>query len=104
MFNNKDIVKKTFDEAAPQFDEIGTPFFRYFGEKLADFSEAGNTDHILDVACGKGATTFSLLKKITGGGKIDAIDISPNMIEECKKNFFSCDGCRTTSIYGPLNG
>lgn len=92
MFNTKEIIKKTFDEAAPQFDEIGTPFFKYFGKALVDFAEIGNDDHILDIACGKGATTFPLLEKISDRGKIYAIDISPGMIAECRKQVQNSNG------------
>jgi ubiquinone/menaquinone biosynthesis C-methylase UbiE len=89
MQNSKEIIQRTFDEAASQFDEIGTPFFRYFGKELADFSGAGRTDHILDIACGKGATTLPLLEKIAESGRLYAIDLSSKMVEECKKQILA---------------
>jgi O-methyltransferase/aklanonic acid methyltransferase len=81
--NNKEIVRKTFDKAAQRFDEIGTPFFKYYGKFLADISEIKPDDIILDIACGKGATTFPVSKKLSAKGMIYAIDISPKMIEKC---------------------
>jgi ubiquinone/menaquinone biosynthesis C-methylase UbiE len=83
--NNKEIVIKTFDSASQKFDEIGTPFFRHYGKILANFAEIKPDDCVLDIACGKGATTFPVSEKLSAEGKIYAIDISPNMIAECKK-------------------
>ena len=85
MFNNKDKVKDTFNSAAKKFDEKGTPFFRYFGQLLAESAEIISGMEILDIACGKGATTFPLAERLNGNGKIYAIDISDSMIEECKQ-------------------
>jgi ubiquinone/menaquinone biosynthesis C-methylase UbiE len=86
MFNNsKEVVIKTFDASASKFDEIGTPFFKQFGKLLSDFSEIQKEDIVLDVACGKGATTFPILQKLSGTGRLYAIDISPKMIKECKQ-------------------
>jgi ubiquinone/menaquinone biosynthesis C-methylase UbiE len=86
MFNNKkEIIAKTFDQASQKFDGIGTPFFKHYGKILADFAEIKQDDCVLDIACGKGAATFPVLDKLSGDGKIYGIDISPNMIAECKK-------------------
>jgi O-methyltransferase/aklanonic acid methyltransferase len=84
-FNSKEIIKRTFDESAKKFDEIGTPFFKYYGKIMADLSEIRHDDSILDIACGKGATAFPILEKLSNKGKIYGIDISSKMIEECKK-------------------
>ncbi len=86
MFNSsKDIVTRTFDHSAEDFDEIGTPFFKLYGKRLADLANIQKDDVVLDIACGKGATAFPMAEKCSGKGKIIAIDISTKMIEQCKK-------------------
>lgn len=83
--NNKETIRKTFNASAQKFDEIGTPFFRHFDKIVADVSEIKPDDTVLDIACGKGATTFPIAEKLSGNGRIYAIDFSVNMIEECNK-------------------
>jgi len=86
MYNNsKEIVINTFDSASQKFDEIGTPFFKHYGRILADFAEIKPDDNVLDIACGKGSAIFPISDKLSGEGKIYGIDISSNMIAECKK-------------------
>ncbi len=84
MFNeNKEVVTRTFDASAEKFDEIGTPFFKFFGKALVDFSEIKKGEVVLDVACGKGAASFPIMEHLFGTGKLFAIDISSKMIAEC---------------------
>jgi ubiquinone/menaquinone biosynthesis C-methylase UbiE len=86
MFNDsKETIKRTFDASAQKFDEIGTPFFRYFGKIVAEVSEINSDDIVLDIACGKGAVTFPIAANLSGKGHIYAIDFSQKMIQECKE-------------------
>jgi ubiquinone/menaquinone biosynthesis C-methylase UbiE len=85
MFNNsKDIIVKTFDNSAQDFDTIGTSFFRHYGKCLVDLAPICDDDCVLDIACGKGATTFPIAEKLSGRGKVYGIDISSKMIDQCK--------------------
>ncbi len=54
-------------------------------DAINNFSFTGK-ETILDIGCGDGKTTIELAKKVPNG-KVIGIDPSPNMIEECKKNY-----------------
>ncbi len=43
-------------------------------------------EHILEIGCGNGMVTIELAKRIPNG-KITAVEISKEMIEQAKKNF-----------------
>lgn len=64
MFNEKELVKNTFDKSADKFDEIGPPMFKYFGEILAGFADILPADQVLDIGCGKGASTFPIARNL----------------------------------------
>lgn len=80
----KDIVATTFNETAAKFDRIGTSFFKEFGKRMAKFSSINKGDRIIDVACGNGAVTIPVAKKINDDGHVTGIDIAHKMIEECE--------------------
>lgn len=85
MSERKKIVTAAFNSGAEKFDEIGPPFFSYYGEIIAKAAKIKPGDIILDVACGKGAVTFPVAEELNNDGKVFGIDISENMIKECKK-------------------
>lgn len=78
----KEKIARVFDESAKDFDTIGTPFFKYFGESLAYKVELDFNMKILDIGCGKGASLIPIAKKLGRSGEITGVDISQKMIEE----------------------
>ena len=72
-YDYKEEIKDVFNKAASGFDETGTPYFKYFGEKLVEFSDIRPNDKILDIGCGKGAVTFPASKRLSREGQITGI-------------------------------
>ena len=89
--DKKELVRKAFDAASVMFDEIGPRFFRYYGNLLVEKSDIQPDDIVLDIACGKGASTFPAGEKLSGSGNVTGIDISSGMIAECNKRLEQAD-------------
>jgi ubiquinone/menaquinone biosynthesis C-methylase UbiE len=83
--DTKQAVKTAFDQSAQKFDEIGPGYFKYYGQLLADAAEVHPGDHVLDIACGRGAVTFPVAEKLGGRGLVTGIDISAGMIDASRK-------------------
>ena len=76
----KQSVKTAFDQSAQKFGEIGPAYFKFYGGLLADVADVQPGDHVLDIACGRGAVTFPIAEKLNGSGFVTGIDISGGMI------------------------
>jgi len=81
--HERDSIRK-YDSISKNYDE--TPeghFTSKFKEKVLELCTVSNGDRVLDVGCGNG----SLIATIASKENVQAygVDISPNMIEECRK-------------------
>ena len=61
-------------------------------------------EHILDVGCGTGNLTVSILRHLSQDGKISAIDISSNMIEIAQKKVADSRVCWICDAVEHLDG
>ncbi|MDQ1154631.1 class I SAM-dependent methyltransferase [Brevundimonas sp. SORGH_AS_0993] len=52
-----------------------------YGEALARAADPAVGDHVLDVGCGAGATTFDMAARVGPGGRVVGLDISAPLIE-----------------------
>jgi len=83
--NEIDSIRK-YDSIAQNYDDSPDgKFTARFKEKILEFCKVSNGEIVLDVGCGNG----SLINAINKKGDIQAygIDISPNMISECRKRY-----------------
>ena len=85
MEAHKKWVIDTFDRIASDFGEKECTYFDYFGQRLVEFSHLSPTDHVLDVATGKGAVLIPANQKLGPQGKIIGIDLSQQMLLETRK-------------------
>jgi ubiquinone/menaquinone biosynthesis C-methylase UbiE len=85
----KQSIIETFNKASAKYNEIGTPFFTYFGEKLVEYAQVKPSDKILDIACGKGASVLPAFRQLNGDGAIVGIDFSPEMIDFCRYEYMA---------------
>ncbi|MFZ2035257.1 MAG: hypothetical protein WAW53_16015, partial [Candidatus Dormiibacterota bacterium] len=53
----KQAVAGLFSRTADTYDSV-LPFFTYFGERMVTAAAVAPGDHVLDVACGLGASLF----------------------------------------------
>ncbi|MCL2697267.1 MAG: class I SAM-dependent methyltransferase [Oscillospiraceae bacterium] len=87
--NEKGSIKK-YNKLAGDYDlSFDGRFTVKFKRKILDFCNVSDGDAVLDVGCGNG----SLINAISKKAKIKAygIDISPNMIAECRKRCKNID-------------
>ena len=82
MKENKHI-EEFFSAIAPKWDSFENHDKAYL-ESLFDSFSIQKEDKVLDLACGTGVIEEYLLKRVN---KVDAIDISPEMIEIAKKKY-----------------
>jgi ubiquinone/menaquinone biosynthesis C-methylase UbiE len=90
MTEYKTWIKEVFDAASPSYGEEGASFFNYFGQALVHYAVLSEGEHVLDVACGKGAVAFPAAERVGPEGRVVAIDFSEKMIEEAKRKK-ACD-------------
>ena len=77
-------VRATFDAIADDYDQSGVPFFGPTAEGLVEALEPRLGDRVLDIGCGRGAATSLLARAVLPVGAVDAIDISPAMVEHTR--------------------
>lgn len=70
-----------FDAAAPSYDQSGVPFFGTIAAGLVQHLAPSTGERALDIGAGRGALTFGLAEGVGTTGRVDAIDISPVMVE-----------------------
>jgi len=78
-------ISETFTRASSTYDQVGPPFFSYFGEKLVEFGKPAAGSQVLDIACGKGAVLFPAAEAVSDAGAVVGIDLSEGMIMELQK-------------------
>jgi ubiquinone/menaquinone biosynthesis C-methylase UbiE len=74
-----------FDELASSYVQI-VPFFGAFGAKMAEWVGAEDGMSVLDIAAGRGALVFPMLKKVGALGRITAIDLSEEMVAATRRS------------------
>lgn len=82
MNSHQKWVIEIFDKAAQSYGNKSSPFFNYFGKRLAELADIHPGQRILDVAAGRGAVLFPIAETIGPSGTIIGIDISSQMLKE----------------------
>jgi ubiquinone/menaquinone biosynthesis C-methylase UbiE len=74
-------VRATFDAVADDYDQSGVPFFVPTAQGLVDALAPLPGERALDLGCGRGAATSLLARAVLPTGSVDAVDLSPAMVE-----------------------
>jgi SAM-dependent methyltransferase len=77
-------VRATFDAIADDYDQSGVPFFGPAAEGLVEALDPQQGERVLDIGCGRGAATSLLARAVLPTGAVDAIDLSPAMVEHTR--------------------
>jgi trans-aconitate 2-methyltransferase len=85
---------------AEVYDRIGTPMRRWAQEVIEGLELRGD-ETVLDAGCGSGSVTFDLLERLPGG-KVYAVDSSPDMIAKLQRSLEERGEKRVTAILGSL--
>ena len=79
---NKDFIKSSIEQDIDHYLEATLDIGLWASEEYVFNKYLNFTDHILDIGCGTGRTTFALYEK--GYSNITGVDLSPKMIEKAK--------------------
>lgn len=77
-------VRATFEAIADDYDQSGVPFFGPAAQGLVERLEPQPGERALDIGCGRGAVTTLLAPAVLPLGAVDAIDLSPAMVEHTR--------------------
>jgi ubiquinone/menaquinone biosynthesis C-methylase UbiE len=80
--NEKKYVAGIFSRAASTYDQVGPPFFSYFGRRLVELARIPNGTTVLDVATGRGAILFPAAEQVGSCGRVVGVDLSTGMLRE----------------------
>jgi ubiquinone/menaquinone biosynthesis C-methylase UbiE len=77
-------VRAIFEAVADDYDQSGVPFFVPTAEGLVETLHPAPGERALDIGCGRGAVAILLARAVLPSGTLDAIDVSPAMVEHTK--------------------
>jgi ubiquinone/menaquinone biosynthesis C-methylase UbiE len=77
-------VRAIFEAVADDYDQSGTPFFAPIAQGLVEVLAPRPGERALDIGCGRGAVTTRLAEAVLPSGSVDAIDLSPGMVEHTR--------------------
>jgi len=77
-------VRAVFEAVADDYDQSGTPFFAPIADGLVEVLAPRPGERALDIGCGRGAVTTRLAEAVLPSGSVDAIDVSPSMVEHTR--------------------
>jgi ubiquinone/menaquinone biosynthesis C-methylase UbiE len=70
-----------FDALAPVYDQSGVAFFGPIAAGLVERLAPRPGERAADLGCGRGAVTMLLADAVGSSGRVDALDLSPVMVE-----------------------
>ncbi|GGG02160.1 hypothetical protein GCM10007304_15170 [Rhodococcoides trifolii] len=76
----KQATTAMFDRVAPNYDEGGSGCFAHFGARLVDAVGVEPGQHVLDVACGRGAAAIPAAVLAGSTGSVLGTDLSSEMV------------------------
>lgn len=79
-------VRSVFDLVAPEYDNVGVPFFQPIAAGLVEAVGAAQGDRALDLGCGNGASTRALATAVAPSGSLVCLDLSPAMVERAQRS------------------
>jgi len=77
-------VRAIFDAVADDYDQSGVPFFAPTAQGLVEALHPQPGERALDIGCGRGAATTLLARAVLPTGSVDAVDLSPAMVEHTR--------------------
>ncbi|MFC7624324.1 class I SAM-dependent methyltransferase [Microlunatus sp. GCM10028923] len=73
--------RRGFDAAAADFDALGRHLWGPIGRATVAATRPGTGDRVLDACCGTGASAIPAARAVGTDGSVDAVDVSPPMID-----------------------
>jgi ubiquinone/menaquinone biosynthesis C-methylase UbiE len=79
-------LRRAFAGIAPLQDAPATRFFPFCADRLVSYVRPRPGTRVLDVATGTGAVVVAFAQAVAPGGRVTAIDGSPDMLERAAAN------------------
>lgn len=89
--DEKQAITSVFDLVAKKYDNPSLRFFPACADKLVEFAKLKPSDQVLDIATGTGMVAMAAAQRLQGSGRVQAIDLSKNMIQQAKTNIENTD-------------
>lgn len=83
--DEKQAVTQVFDLVAKKYDNVSLQFFSLCASKIIDYAEIKPNQKILDIATGTGVVAMAAAPLLKGKGRVQAIDLSVNMINQAQQ-------------------
>jgi len=77
-------ARQTYNAAADLFDAPALSFWDYFGRKTIDRLHLHRGAHVLDVACGSGASAIPAAQAVGPAGEVVGVDLAENLLALAK--------------------
>ena len=84
--DEKQAITQVFDLVATKYDNPSLRFFPFCADKLVDYAKITPNQKVLDVATGTGMAAMAAAQCLQGSGRVQAIDLSENMIHQAQGN------------------
>lgn len=83
--DEKQAITSVFNLVATKYDNPSLRFFPFCADKLVEYAKIKPNDKVLDIATGTGVVAMAVAQSLSGSGRIQAIDLSENMIHQAQE-------------------
>ena len=84
--DEKKAITSVFDLVATKYDNPSLRFFPSCADRLVDYAKITSNQKVLDIATGTGMVAMAAAQCLRGSGRVQAIDLSENMIHQAQGN------------------
>lgn len=89
--DEKQAITSVFDLVATKYDNPSLRFFPLCADKLVEYAKISPNQKVLDIATGTGMVAMAAAQCLSNSGRVQAIDLSRNMIQQAQANFKKAD-------------
>lgn len=82
----KQQITAVFDKVAERYDNPAMRFFPFCGDRLISLLQPRSGNKLLDIGTGTGVVALAAAQAIAPGGRVQAIDLSENMLNIALRN------------------
>lgn len=93
-----DLAVARYRELAGGYDSTCTRIARIRAGAVAALRLSGG-EHVVDVACGTGATLVALAEAVGPGGRVSGIDVSPDMVAIARRRVVQAGLTQSVSVF-----
>lgn len=82
--DQRDRIRALFDRLADSYDNVGVDYFQPIARGLVHQLDPQPGERVADIGCGRGAALIPLAERVSPGGSVTGLDLSPGMVEACR--------------------